>query len=110
MQKLHKYMRPGESLLWESAPGEFPLLEGKLRLRILGEWLITLLFAGWLLYVERDEPGFGGGVKLLVVQVAVAIILSPVVEYLSLKKQKYLNNICINMVKIQEYKMLNICT
>ena len=89
MQELHKYMRPGESLLWESAPGDFPLLEGKLRARILGEWLITLLFAGWLLYVERDEPGFGNGVKLLVALVAAAIILAPVMEYQSLKKQKY---------------------
>ena len=89
MQKLNRYLRKGESVLWESAPESFPLLEGRMKLRILGEWIVTVLFAVWLFYVERDQPGFGSGVKVLVVLVAAAIILSPVVEYKSLQKQMY---------------------
>ena len=89
MQKLNRYLRKGENVLWESAPESFPLFEGRMKLRILGEWIVTILFAVWLFYVERGQPGFGTGVKTLVVLVAAAIILSPVVEYKSLQKQAY---------------------
>ena len=89
MQELNHNLRTGEDILWESAPEKFPLLEGKLKLRILGEWIITVLFAAWLFYVERDQPGFGTGVKALVLLVAGAILLSPFVEHWSLKRQKY---------------------
>ena len=89
MRELNRYLRKGENVLWESAPESFPMLEGKMKPRILGEWIITVLFAVWLFYVERDQPGFGMGVKTLVVLVAVAIILAPVVEYKSLQKQTY---------------------
>jgi len=89
MEKVNKYLRKGESLLWESAPESFGLLEGKLRVRILGEWIVTVLFAAWLFYVERNRAEFGTGMKTLVILVAAAIILSPLVEYYSLKRQKY---------------------
>lgn len=89
MGKLNQYLRKGESLLWESAPENFGFLEGKLRTRILGEWIVTVLFAAWLFYVERNRPEFGTGMKLLVILVAAAIIFAPLVEYCSLKRQKY---------------------
>lgn len=89
MRELKKYLRNDESILWESAPEAFPLLEGKLKARILGEWVITVLFALWLFYVDQGQANFGTGVKVLVLLVAAAIILSPVVERYSLKNQKY---------------------
>lgn len=89
MEELRKNLREGENLLWQSGPKPFPLLEGGLRNRILGEWIITLLLAACLLYVERDNPAFGTGVKLLVAVVAAVMIFSPMVEYYNLKRQKY---------------------
>lgn len=89
MRELNQYLRENENILWESAPENFPLLEGKLKLRIIGEWIVTVFFAACLFYVERDQPSFGTGVKALVILVAAAIILSPLVEYMNLQKQKY---------------------
>ena len=30
MQKLNRYLRKGENVLWESAPESFPLLDGRM--------------------------------------------------------------------------------
>lgn len=89
MEELRRNLRKGETLLWESGPKRFPLLESKLKGKILGEWIVTLILAAWLLYVERDNANFGMGVQLLVAAVAFVVILSPIVEYYSLKRQKY---------------------
>lgn len=89
MRELNNRLRKGESLLWESAPKNFTMLEGKLYIKIIGQWIITVIFAIWLFYVERNRPEFGTGMKALVVAVAAAIILAPFVEYYNLKRQKY---------------------
>ena len=90
MRELQKKLRKDESILWESSPEKFALLEGKkLSGRILGQWLITLGFAAWLFYVERNRPEFGTGMKLLVIAVAGAIIFAPVVEWFHLKNQRF---------------------
>ena len=89
MEELRRHLRPGEKLLWESAPEHFPLLEGKMMPRILGEWIITTGLAAWLLYVERDNPNFGTGIVCLVLLVAAAIIAAPLMEYYNLRKQAY---------------------
>ncbi|MDD5931475.1 MAG: hypothetical protein PUC45_03310 [Oscillospiraceae bacterium] len=89
MEELRRHLRPGEKLLWESAPEYFPLLEGKMMPRILGEWIITTGLAAWLLYVERDNPNFGTGIVCLVLLVAAAIIAAPLMEYYNLRKQAY---------------------
>ena len=89
MEQLRKHLREGESLLWQSGPKQFPLLEGGMKGKILGEWIVTVFLAAWLLYVERDNAGFGTGAKFLVVVVAGAILLSPIVEYFSLRSQRY---------------------
>ena len=89
MREVDKYLRTGENMLWESMPERFPLLEGNMKVLILGEWIVTLLFAAALLYVERDDPKFSTGAVALVMVVAAAIILAPIVEYYSLKNQRY---------------------
>ena len=89
MEELRKNLRTGEKVLWESAPKQFGLLEGKLKSKILGEWMVAVALAVWLLYLEKDNPAFGVGVKLLVAVVVAAIIISSIMEYLSLKHQKY---------------------
>lgn len=89
MEELRKNLRTGEKILWEGTPKQFGLLEGKIKSRILGEWIVTVVFAAWLLYVEKDNLNFGMGLKALVLVVAAAIIMSPVMEYYSLKRQKY---------------------
>lgn len=89
MKELHKYLRENESVLWQSGPKAFPLLESRLKAKILGEWIVTLLLIGWFLYVEQNNPNFGTGTKALLLVVAAVIILSPVVEWHNLKNQKY---------------------
>lgn len=89
MQELRRHLREGETLLWQSQPKDFPLLEGQMKTRIIVEWILAVAAAVWFFYVERNNPGFGLGVKALVALVVAAIILAPVVERYSLKKQKY---------------------
>ena len=89
MQELRKHLRTGETLLWESQPKSFPLLEGKMKTRIIVEWFLAGVLAVWFFYVERNNANFNTGVKALVALVVAAIVLSPVVERYSLRKQKY---------------------
>lgn len=89
MREVSRKLRQDESLLWESAPESFSLLEGKFCGRILAQWICTILFSFWLCYVERNRPEFGVGMKLLVAGVAAVIILAPIMEHYNLKKQKY---------------------
>lgn len=89
MQELRRHLRKGETVLWQSQPKAFPLLEGRMRTRILVEWFLAVAAAVWFFYMERSNPNFGLGVKVLVALVAAAVILSPVVERYSLKKQQY---------------------
>ena len=71
MKELHKYLRENESVLWQSGPKAFPLMESRLKGKILGEW------------------NFSTGTRVLLLVVAAVIILSPVVEWHNLKNQKY---------------------
>lgn len=89
MQELRRHLRKGETLLWQSRPRNFPLLEGEFKLRIMIEWGAAIALAAWFFYVERNNPNFGLGVKGLVLLVVSAVILAPVVEWYSLKKQQY---------------------
>ena len=89
MQELRRHLRKGETLLWESQPRNFPLLEGQFKQRIMMEWGIAIALAAWFFYVERNNPNCGLGVKCLVLLVVSAVILAPVVEWYCLKKQQY---------------------
>ena len=89
MEELRRYLRKGETLLWQSQPRSFPLLEGQFKQRIMIEWGIAITLAAWFFYVERSNPNFSLGVKFLVLLVVSAVILAPVVEWYTLKKQKY---------------------
>lgn len=89
MKELQKKLRENESILWQSGPKAFPLLEGRFKNKILGEWIVTLILAAWFLYIEQGNPNFGTGMKILVLVVAVVVMVSPVVEKYNLKRQKY---------------------
>jgi hypothetical protein len=83
-------LRPGEKLRWESSPQAFPLLDTTAKKSVLMKWIltpvVTILFL--ILFIRSNgasRPGF----VVAILCIAAIIMLTPVLEYAQLKKQKY---------------------
>ncbi|CDC73226.1 MULTISPECIES: hypothetical protein [environmental samples] len=89
-RKLRGYLNKGEYIRWQGNPARFELLEGVYHTRILGQWILAVLFGSGTLvaYLSMDgekNPGVIG----LVLLVAVVLILSPLMERRNIRAQHY---------------------
>jgi hypothetical protein len=90
MNELKQYLRAGESVRWQGKPKTFTLLEGDYKTRVIRNWVLSVLCGGLLLWVyvganEHPSMGFIGAVIAIVAM----LIVAPVVEAASLRKQQY---------------------
>lgn len=89
-QKLKKYLKEGETVRWQGKPEQFQLLEGAYRIRILVQWILSVLICGGTMavYLAMDTEKNTGVIALLAL-VALVLIASPLVERRNLQGQHY---------------------
>lgn len=89
-RKLRGYLKKGEYIRWQGNPARFELLEGVYHTRILGQWILAVLFGSGTLVAYLSMGGEKNpGVIGLVLLVAVVLILSPLMERRNIRGQRY---------------------
>ncbi|QNL43723.1 hypothetical protein H8790_09615 [Oscillibacter hominis] len=89
-KELNDFLRKNEVVRWQGKPTDFPLLDGENKFRILRTWILTVaLTIGLLmLYCSKNEE-WSMGFIALTLAVATLIMVSPILERINLRKQKY---------------------
>ena len=87
---MNDFLRKNEVVRWQGKPTDFPLLDGENKFRILRTWILTVaLTIGLLmLYCSKNEE-WSMGFIALTLAVATLIMVSPILERINLRKQKY---------------------
>ena len=89
-KELNQFLRNGETVRWQGKPVDFPLLDNENKFSILRKWILTIaITAGILvLYYSKNQNWSMGFIGLCLI-VAALILVSPLLERINLKKQKY---------------------
>ena len=89
-KRLNEYLKDGECIRWQGSPERFELLERSYRIRVLGQWILSVLICGGTLaiYLAMDTEKNTGVIALLAL-VALVLIASPLVEQRNLRGQHY---------------------
>ena len=90
-KNLQEYLQDNETVLWQGEPAAFPLIENGNKTRVLRTWLLTVVIIGGLLaaYVHEEQPEWSMNVAIGMVVIGAVIMISPVFERASVKRQKY---------------------
>ncbi|MEI3305474.1 MAG: hypothetical protein V8R40_05240 [Dysosmobacter sp.] len=59
-KRLKEYLKDGECIRWQGSPERFELLERSYRIRVIGQWILSVLICGGTLAIY---PGNGHGEK-----------------------------------------------
>lgn len=87
--ELKQFLRENERVLWSSDTEPFPLLASDADIPILIRWTGTCLVTIGTLWLYLGNGGSARGVVGAVLLIAAALVLSPIVEYRSLLRQRY---------------------
>ena len=89
-KNLQEYLQDNETVLWQGEPAAFPLIENGNKTRVLRTWLLTVVIIGGLLaaYVTKNSQ-WSMNVAIGMVVIGAVIMISPVFERASVKRQKY---------------------
>ena len=87
--RLMKLLRENERVLWASETERFPLLAQDADIPILGKWTGTCVVTLVILWLYLDSGGNNPGVIGPIVLIAAALLVSPVLEYRRLLRQRY---------------------
>lgn len=87
--RLKELLRKDEQVLWSSGTRRFALLARDADVQILGKWTGTCVAGLVVLWLYLGSGGTKLGVIGPVVLIAGALMLSPVLEYRSLLRQRY---------------------
>ena len=87
---MSKNLQDNETVLWQGEPAAFPLIENGNKTRVLRTWLLTVVIIGGLLaaYVTKNSQ-WSMNVAIGMVVIGAVIMISPVFERASVKRQKY---------------------
>lgn len=89
-KELRERLRENEMICWQGVQADFPLLDGANRRNILMRWMVTvgLTVVVLVLHISNEEVPNSGFVGLVVLA-AVMIMGAPLVEWRSLRQQRY---------------------
>ena len=89
-KNLQEYLQDNETVLWQGEPAAFPLIENGNKTRVLRTWLLTVVIIGGLLaaYVTKNSQ-WSMNVAIGMVVIGAVIMISPVFERASVKRQTY---------------------
>ena len=89
-KELRERLRENEMICWQGVQADFPLLDGANRRNILMRWMGTvgLTVVVLVLHISNEEVPNSGFVGLVVLA-AVMIMGAPLVEWRSLRQQRY---------------------
>ena len=89
-KNLQEYLQDNETVLWQGEPAALPLIENGNKTRVLRTWLLTVVIIGGLLaaYVTKNSQ-WSMNVAIGMVVIGAVIMISPVFERASVKRQKY---------------------
>ena len=73
-KRLKEYLKDGECIRWQGSPERFELLERSYRIRVLRQWILSVLICGGTLaiYLAMDTEKNTGVIALLAL---VALVL-----------------------------------
>lgn len=87
---LQNQLRPSETVLWNSRPAHFPLLEPGNRVRIIALWIIAVLLAGGFIAAYcTQNAAWNPKYVIIMAGTAVLVMLSPLVEYARVQREQF---------------------